>query len=646
MSDLVLPVAKRNVATHDEQRGGPDPPIHNYARSDRITNVTGWPATWTMACRTRPKGPERVTRSTLQRMTTGSAIALMLALAAGCGDDGEPAADGPIDQTGTEGDTEPTADSGEPMDPEDAAVYLTPAEHLNRVSMALRGVRPSAAQLQQVSDDPVAIATIVDDYLEDPRFGTIVRDLHNDALLVLVDFQVFPAGFLPKGPVTDVDVYRLNRSVTEGPLRLIEHVVTQDLPYSEIVTADYTVTDGVSSEVWGVPYDGDGQSWETSAWQDEREHAGILSDPWLFQRHNSTLNNANRGRANAISRALLCYDFLSRDIEVDASVNLADPDEVANAVVDNAACASCHQALDPLASFFGDWSPVYVPAEVEYPHDSFLPDVFEQSGVTLRDPGYFGQAGSGLADLGQFIADDPRFSRCAAQRFYAYFHQIDVDDVPLETTAELQSELSSSGMSAKALVRAIVLDDAFRVSHVEEPGELDPVGIKKARPPQLSLLIEDLTGFVWSTDLTEFELAPIDLMEDGFLGYNVLLGGIDSVFVTRPSYTYSATASLVLRSLAREAANYVVDLDLANPELGSRRLLTLVTEADTDETTIREQLSALHLRILARTVAPDSEAIDESYQLFAAALEHSGDVSRAWKVTLCALLQDVEIAYY
>lgn len=580
-------------------------------------------------------------------------LALALSTTA-CRDDALPGSD---EGTGSEGGdataaVDETADSGEPADdtsdmgPE--PVYLQPTEHLTRISMAIRGVRPSVQELAAVQDDPDALPGIVDGYLDDPRFGAIVRDLHNDALLTLIDFLVFPAGFLPKGPVADVDVYRLNRSISEAPLRLVEHVVMSDLPYTEIVTADYTVADGVVSEVWGIPYDGDGESWELSQWQDERDHAGILSDPWLFQRFQSTVSNANRGRANAISRALLCYDFLSRDIEVDASVNLADPESVADAVVENPACASCHQGLDTLAGFLKDWSPVYVPSDVTYPHDPYEPDVFVNIGATVRDANYFGQAGNGLADLGHFIAEDPRFSLCAAKRFYSYLHQINLEDVPLQTAAHFQSELVDSGMSAKALVRAIVLDDEFRVSHADpdDEGMHDPVGVKKARPVQLSLLFDDLTGFGWRTDLSEFDLAPIDLLADSFLGYGVLLGGIDALFVTQPSHTYSATASLVLRNLAREAANHVVDQDFANPNLGSRHLLTEVTDTDTDEAVIREQLAQLHLRILARALPTDDPEIDRGYDLFAAALDHSGSVPRAWKVTLTALLQDVEIAYY
>jgi hypothetical protein len=591
----------------------------------------------------------------LRGATTAGAVALALLLPA-CRDDAPPAteegssSDAADSTAGEEADSvdSGSGSGGEPGDDGPAPIYLGPTEHLVRVSMALRGVRPSAEELAAVEADPEAIEGIVDGYLDDPRFGTIVRDLHNDALLVLADFLVFPAGFLPKGPVADVDVYRLNRSITEAPLRLVEHVVMTDRPYTEIVTAEYTLADQIVADVWGVPYEGNGSTWEVTSWQDERDQAGILSDPWLFQRYQSTVSNANRGRANAISRALLCYDFLSRDIEVDASVNLADPDAVANAVVENPACASCHQGLDPLAGFLRDWAPVYVPSDVEYPFDSYMPGVFEDIGATVRDSNFFGRAGEGLGDLGRFIAEDPRFSLCAAQRFYAYFHQVEVEDVPLEVAARLQTELVDSGMSAKALARAIVLDDEFRVSHADpaDPGENDPVGVKKARPVQLSLLFDDLTGFRWRTDLTEFDLAPIDLLDDSFLGYNVLMGGIDSLFVTRPSHTYSATASLGLRSLSREAANFVVDEDFAEPDLDARRLLTRVTPTDTDEDLVREQIAVLHLRILAHSVEPDGPEVSATYELFQAALDHSSDVTRAWKVTLTALLQDVEIAYY
>ncbi len=568
---------------------------------------------------------------------------------------GEDAADG-------EGD-------GDPEDP--TVVVLSPAERLVRISMALRGIRPSAEELGRVEADPSALEPIVDGYLDDPGFGETIRDLHNESLLSLTDYFIYPAGYPALGPLAGRDPYELNRAITEAPLRLVEHVVMNDRPYSEIVTAAYTVADAQVAAVWGLEGGGGEGQWAEAQWVDGREHAGILSDGWLFQRHSSTESNANRGRANAVARALLCYDFAARDIDLDATIDLADPDAVADAVVANPACASCHQGLDPLASFFGDFFPLYVPAdivevptgqyELAYPLRTWYPGVFATIlGVPMRDPSYFGKPASGLVGLGKMIAEDPRFSLCTARRFYAYFHQVDLEDVPADALATLQQVLDGSGMDAKALVREIVFSEEFAASHVDLPegfeGELDPepdvVGVKKARPMQLRRMFFDLTGFDWRTDLSAAtsEDAPnglgrVSLLDDSFLGYAVLAGGLDSLYVTRASHTYSATVSLVLRTLAQLSAGVVVDSDFTAPA-AERRLLGLVEPNTIEEEAIRDQLVALHLRLFGERVASDSPDIDDGWALWSGAHGYAGDPVRAWKVTLVALLQDVRIAYY
>lgn len=598
----------------------------------------------------------------LDRTRTRGAWGLALLLTAGaCKDDdtsNDDAADAGTDtDTGSDGDT--GEDTGSPIDGA-TPVYLTPTEHLVRVSMALRGTRPSAEELAAVEADPEAIGGIVDGYLDSPNYGETIRDLHNEALLVLADYFFYPAGYPDLPPLTGLDPYVLNRSVTEASLRLAEHVVMNDRPYTELVTADYTLANGVVAAVFGLPYEGDGGQWVQTQWVDGRGNAGILSDGWLYQRHSSTQSNANRGRANAVSRALLCYDFAERDVQLDASINLADPDVVADAVVQNEACATCHQALDPLASFFRSNFPLYVPDDPEsvctkadgapvedcqYPFTTYVPEIFEeQLGVQMRAPSYFGQPGDGLPQLGQFIADDPRFWSCTTRRFYAYFNQVDLETVPLETVAQLQDVFLDSGFDAKALTKAIVLSDDFRISHWEEEVDDDRYGVKKARPLQLAQLVRDTTGFEWVTFL-DAELGTVDLMEDSFLGYQVLAGGIDSVFVTRPSHTYSATNSLVLQNLAREAAYFVVETDFAQPA-GQRRLLTLVEPTDTEEGIVRDQLVQLHAKIYGELTDAASESVNETYGLFAAAIAQHGDVPRAWKMVLMAMLQDVEVAWY
>ena len=56
---------------------------------------------------------------------------------------------------------------------------------------------------------------------------------------------------------------------------------------------------------------------------------------------NMSTTGYNARRADTIATALLCSDFLSVDINVDVNLDLSDPEAVANAVLENDACATC-----------------------------------------------------------------------------------------------------------------------------------------------------------------------------------------------------------------------------------------------------------------------------------------------------------------
>lgn len=564
-------------------------------------------------------------------MTRAPASPLLL-LTLACGGADPPA--GATDSDGTAGTTAASS-TGDTAGEDDPA--LAPTDRLLRISTALRGRRPSDAELAAVADDPEALAAIVDAYLDSPDFGATVRDLHNDALLLLADFAAPPAGFLTTGPLAGMDIYAANRAIMEAPLRLVERVVADDRPYTDILTADELMVSEASAGAWGLPFDPAGAEWQLQPAPDDRRRAGVLADSWLFQRHDSTRTNANRGRANALARAFLCVDFLDRDLEIDSTVNLADPAVVADAVQDNPTCAACHQTLDPLASFLWGYKPGVPPLLQSYPIDSYAEGYFTNIlGVERRPPHYFGTPGGSLADLGLFLAADPRFSLCAATRAYAYFHQVGLDEVPIDRAADLQAVLQDSGFDYKAMVRALVLADDFARARVH----------LRARPGQLARLVDDLTGFRWRTDLSAYGAGVIDLMDDSLIGYHVLAGGIDAIFVNQPSYTYSATSSLVLRTLARQAANTLVEADFAAPQ-AERRLFTLVSAVDSGEAKLRPQIALIHRRFFGQSLADDDPAVGETLALFKGALKLApGDIKRAWKITLLALLQDLRLAFY
>lgn len=566
--------------------------------------------------------------------------------------EGDPAESGGSSGQGTTGDeppgTEDTGSTGEPTDAE--VILLEPTARLVRISMALRGMRPRTDELAQVAADPSALGTIVDAYLEDPALGETIRELHNDAWLTASE-----RGLPVMAPITDSNPLAVGLAVSTGPLRLVEHVVMNDLPYTEIVTADYAVMDALTAGVWGVDHDPQGEALQITAQQPGPPAAGILSDGALWIRHRSDAANYQRGRANFVSSALLCNDFLERDIEVDASIDLADPDAVKDAVTTNESCVSCHQSLDGLASTMFGWRGALNGNQIlAYPIENmWLPNnVDNWKNTTEREPSYFGSDVEDLAGLGEMIAADPRFSLCAAKRFYSFFHQVPLADVPLEAAASLQTTLIDSEFDAKAMIRALVLDDAFAVSHASD-AELaaDVRGMKKARPYQLARMVDDLTGFSWQTNIDDETTPPeklvgdLDLIRGARFGFAVLAGGIDGLYVEQPTDTVNATTALVLRGLAQQAAAHVVADDFAQDDPGSRHLLHAVSPTDTDEATIKPQLVDLHARLFGELVDADDASVVAAWSLFSATATES-DPERAWIVTLTAMLQDHRMMFF
>jgi hypothetical protein len=544
---------------------------------------------------------------------------------------------------------------------------LAPEAQLVRISLALRGLRPTAAEFERVAADPDALAAIVDTYLQGPEFGAVIRDLHNDGLLARVDARVPPAGFEATGPLAGRDAYQINRSIMDAPLRLAQHIVLEDRPYTELVTADYTVADATVAAVWGLPFDpsaADGEGWAVTTQADARGNAGWLTDSWVFVRHDSTAANQNRGRANALTRALLCEDFLARPADIETVVDLADPNAVNEAVRSEPSCVGCHQSLDPLASFFAGYIPQIASIGASYPISLYSPGFFPLIyGVDLRDPNYFGRAGTTLQDLGQMIASDPRFSRCAARRFYSYFHHVPLEEVPEDRVQHLQAVLVDSDHSAKALIRAIVLSDDFRAARVRDDAELSEaglarargVGLFKTRPTQLGIFFQATTGLRWTANLRQYDVAlgTPDAMDDTFVGFHMLGGGIDGIYVTRPTLTYNATSSLLLQALARDGAGLVVTSDFANPDRASRRLLREVDTLTTDVAAIRAQLAALHLDLYGERVAADDPALDPLVELLQAGASAAQPgfgqppaAAQGWMVVLDAMLQDPRIAFH
>jgi len=583
----------------------------------------------------------------MRRRTIGRFWVCGLALTLlACGGDGTSPAAG--EDTGDV----PGADATSGEDSADAPLpnsitYLTPTQHLIRASTALRGSRPSLDELETVAADPATLEGIVRGYVDTEAFGASIRDLENETLLVRSENFRMPGN----GSLEGVQAQDVNTAMSETPLRTIEWVVRQGRPYTDILSVDVQVANEHAAQVWqGLEaYDPSGPEWQPLTFADGRPPAGILSDGAFWFRHRSAGINYHRGRANVVARSLLCFDYLAQDILLEEPIDLSDPDAVANAVVENAGCASCHQSLDPLASFLWINRQNWGAGSLNFPLGIYMPNNHDQwVEATGRAPGYFGLGGTTMTDLGQLIAADPRFSLCTARRYFSYFAQVPMAETTAQTVASYQQVLVDTGFDVREMSVAIVLSDAFRQSHSSDEAAAETlIGYKKTRPGQLERLFADLAGLDWQTYRANQFGGMIDLLTNDFYGFRVLGGGIDSLFVLKPVHTMNSTASLVVQEVAKAGASQVVSDDLALSDATQRRLLTELDTSDlANETNGRAQLAQLHLQLFGVQEAPDSEAVSLSWNLFSELYAHNGDAQRAWALTLTALFQDMRVAHH
>ncbi len=575
----------------------------------------------------------------------------------------------------------------------DGFVRLQPVDHLIRASIVLRGVRPTVADMQAVHDDPAALEGLVRGYVQTPEFGDTIRDMWAEILLLRNDsYNQLPA----VGTLSDKNLQEMFTGTSEEPLKLVEHIVMNDLPFTELVTADYMLTDGVVAKMYGVPQPDPtlpDDEWQLSWWGDERPVAGILSSAQMWRRWESNGSNFHRGRANVVARELLCESFDHRDILVPGGIDIADEAAVAFAVRTETACVGCHAALDPLAGYFWgykqlihrnfvgtahsegctfDWSngqtpefgASYLYEYYCYPLQQYnVADEFLFLDWGLPEPGYYAIPARDLGEVGEIIAEDPRFSECQARQFYGYYSQIEPEAVPVDVAIELQQSFQESGFNAKELAVDSVLRDDFTILRSADPAAVPPPngGLLTVRPEQYARTVESLTGYRWMAvgDQQDCNKASnktvglygnqcwgaVDLSDSDLYGFRAMAGGVDGVTVTRATHTATPTKMLVMGALAEDAAAFVVDADLAGAA-SDRKLLNLVESGTADETSIRAQLAALHLELLGEFTTPDSEAVTLSYTLWTAAHAESGDPVAAWKITLAGLLQDPRMMFF
>jgi len=484
--------------------------------------------------------------------------------------------------------------------------------------------------MEAIEADPTVLDSLIEGFLSDELFGAQLRSHYANIYLTKLDYYYVGA-----------DDYGLEdepgfaASVGEETLRILSHIAEEDLPYTEIVTGDWTMANSLLGAAWPVSYPEDGNGWLPVSYTDDRPTAGILSTNSLWWRYMSNQSNANRNRANAVSRILLCNNYLSKPIEFDRSVNLLDDDAVRNALQTNPGCVACHHSLDPLASYL--WGFYYFDYDSARDTTSYHPErefMWEEtSGVA---PGYFGQEGFVLSDLGNQIAADPGLVECAVEQAYEIFlgRKPDISDTARLTTH--REAFLQSGLKLKSLYRSVLSDSSYRA---DPNNEGSGAAIKMVTTDQMASQIEDLTGF-------RFSYYGYDMMTTDSYGLRTLAGGVDGNLVTSPAENPTATMLLVQERLAQAAAWYVTADDASSDSPQIFRLIDFHETPSVSRSKMVEQIQNLHFRLFGKRIAEDGPEIEANLGLWEELFSLEGSAIDAWAGLLSVLFRDPDFLTY
>jgi len=517
------------------------------------------------------------------------------------------------------------AEAPEPTVPE----VLSLIDRANRVSMMLRGVRPTPEESARIAGEPAALAELAETWSRDPRFGDTVRDLHADVLALRVDSHgQWPA----VGPMEGEDQEAMARSRSESALRLVEHVVTSDRPYTEILTADYTLADRYVAGMEGLPFDDSGPEWQVTTYIDGRPMAGVLSNTGLWQRWWSNSTGQHRNRANFLSLALLCDEIGSLDMPVFPNVTEGDEGVGADSLREDPACVVCHTNLDPLASHLWGFE-LIVPgnriaegcADGEgpcYPL-AYWSDARAQRyrRYDLPSPGFYGQESRDLTSLGELVTTDDRFAGCVVENAWTYLTQRPAEELPTGLAERLADGFVRDDYDYRSLLVELVTSDA--VADASAPPA-------QVRPEVYDRLLHDLVGGSWWMTVGT---GDVPVLLSSRVGLRDLAGGMDHAKVLTPNHQPSPTAMLAFDAAAEVAARTAVAEGVVEPAIVQRDLVT-------------QQVMSLASRATGRPLTVDDDLVVDLVELFYAALEALDDPAEAWVVTVRALLASPDTLTY
>ncbi len=568
----------------------------------------------------------------------------------------------------------------------DGVTMINDTHLLRRVTLSLAGRLPAEAERTQIEQGGLkSMDVILDALMKEEAFYERLLEGFNDILLMrgvdgvperILGYRNFGntrnwhqkvkfdeiADTKERTQAKYTLTRRYRESILYEPYALIDHIVRNDRPFTELITADYLMVSPYTAKGYGI-FDELKDRFRDS--EDHMEfipaklkqlnlrngkpdqvtptgyypHSGLLTTFHYLQRYPTTDTNRNRQRARKYFEHFLGIDVMELAPRVtDAAAVDAKYDVPTMEAAD---CVVCHKSVDPIAGLFQDY---------QNPNNDFGPfgprkegwfkDMFGPG--TRPDELPESETWRALQWLGQRTAADPRFAVAMVEHVYYILTgrktlrpPKDIDsplfDARQRAYREQRNEIEriaevfrNTKFNLKSAFKAWVRSRFYRADGVavqqldpERATELDDLGlVRLLAPEQLHRKIRAIFDYEWTLVTRESY-------------YRILYGGIDSKAVTERILEPSGAMGAIQRIMANEVACKTVPIDFAK-ERSKRRLFPNI-EADVlpdEEARIRAAIVHLHSLILGREDEPDDPEVTRSYELFAGIVSDANEVER------------------
>ncbi|HET6582685.1 MAG TPA: DUF1592 domain-containing protein [Nannocystaceae bacterium] len=541
---------------------------------------------------------------------------------------------------------------------------------LRKASLSIVGRVPTLEEEQEVRDGGFeALDSVLDGMMTEQAFFDRLIEVYNDHFLTdryydrggggqtpaldLLENQevgeddqaqpVYPNvrwyDSLPEGEM-EIAAQASNNAVARESLELIAHVVRNELPFTEILTADYTMVNSYSAKVYGL----DNVNFEDAGDYNEFvpakvpgvPHTGVLTTTVFLNRFPTTDTNRNRHRSRMFYKFFLATDVLllgERPVQSSAILSVAP-------WLNEPSCIVCHSIVDPVAGTFQNYMPENL-TRYEPPVNGWFGD--------MAAPGYgetampAEQATNALSWMTAQAVQDRRFALSAVHIVWkglsgddpiqpprdpheeGYLEGIRAADMQTKIFDEVVQKFIDSGYNLKVIVKELVKTPyyrAYNASGLDESRTLELAQLGTGRlliPEQLHRKIEAVTGQPWRSQDQPDYLLDMDR-------YRIFYGGIDSDTVVERITEPNGIMANVAKRMSNEIACWTTAIDFTR-DPGDRNLFPFVDptfkpedmngfEVPAAASAIRANIQYLHAKLLGEYLDQNSPEINRTYELF------------------------------